>query len=55
DEGKVVLKGFSFPNTIEGGEKLLGKIHDFSSFLNMLFPKNVFYKKLNLSINFLRK
>lgn len=31
DEGKVVLKGFSFPNTIEGGEKLLGKIHDFSS------------------------
>lgn len=31
DEGKVVLKGFSFPNTNEGGEKLLGKIHDFSS------------------------
>jgi len=31
DEGKVVLKGFSFPNTIEGGEKFLGKIHDFSS------------------------
>lgn len=31
DEGKIVLKGFSFPNTIEGGEKLLKKMDAFSS------------------------
>lgn len=30
EEGKVVLKGFSFPNTTKGGEKLLTKLQSFS-------------------------
>ncbi|MCC5893851.1 MAG: IS110 family transposase [Alkalibacterium sp.] len=30
EEGKVILKGFSFPNSIEGGEKLLQKINSLS-------------------------
>jgi transposase len=29
-EGKVVLKGFSFPNTTEGGEALIEKLHSLS-------------------------
>ncbi|MDA9429154.1 Transposase [Enterococcus mundtii 1A] len=31
DEGKIMFKGFSFPNTIEGGEKLLKKMYTFAS------------------------
>ncbi|MEC1177273.1 IS110 family transposase [Metasolibacillus meyeri] len=30
-EGKVVLKGFSFPNSAEGGQRLLDKLQTFSS------------------------